>query len=83
VIRHRTGGHLKNLKALKVREKPYGLSLRLSIIRVTFPKEEHYGRTSQVRRSAVSVPSNISEGYDRKANADTNIRNQTFESLTL
>ena len=31
----------------------------------TFPKEEQYGITSQIRRSAVSIPSNIAEGFGR------------------
>ncbi|MBN2145529.1 MAG: four helix bundle protein [Candidatus Aureabacteria bacterium] len=35
-----------------------------------FPKDEFYGLTSQIRRCAVSIPSNIAEGYGRKSTND-------------
>jgi hypothetical protein len=54
---------LKNYKDLKVWQKSYELCLEIYRITSKFPNEERYGLTSQIRRSAVSVPSNIAEGY--------------------
>ena len=45
------------------------MKLVFEIYRITraFPKDELYGLTSQLRRAAVSVPSNLAEGYGRKS----------------
>jgi len=57
---------LKNYKELKVWQRSYQLCLEIYRITKKFPNEERYGLTSQIRRTAVSVPSNIAEGYGRK-----------------
>ncbi len=61
---------LKNYKDLKVWQKSYELCLEIYRITAKFPKEELYGLTSQIRRSVVSIPSNIAEGYGRKTTLD-------------
>ena len=50
---------LKNYKQLKVWQRAYQLCIKIYKITKDFPKEERYGLTSQMRRAAVSVPSNI------------------------
>ena len=57
---------LKNYKELKVWQKSYQLCLEMYKTTKTFPKNEGFGLTSQMRRAALSIPSNIAEGYGRK-----------------
>ncbi|MDJ0875801.1 MAG: four helix bundle protein, partial [Desulfobacterales bacterium] len=61
---------LKTYKDLNVWKKAYALCLKIYGISKNFPVEERYGLTSQIKRSAVSIPSNIAEGYGRKTTAD-------------
>lgn len=61
---------LKDYKDLHVWQKSYDLCLKLYGLTSKFPHDEKYGLTSQMRRSAVSIPSNIAEGYGRKTTAD-------------
>lgn len=56
---------LKSYKELKVWKKAYKLTLQVYKITSDFPKSELYGLTSQMRRSALSIPTNIAEGYMR------------------
>ena len=49
--------------AIRLAEEVYRLSARL-------PKQEIYGLTSQLQRSAISIPSNIAEGHGRNSNKE-------------
>ena len=60
-------GMLRNYKELKVWEKSYQLCLEIYRITKGFPKIEIYSLISQMRRAALSIPSNIAEGYGRKS----------------
>ena len=57
---------LKNFKELKVWQKAYQLCHDIYKITKDYPNEEKYGLSMQMRRAAVSIPSNIAEGYGRK-----------------
>lgn len=61
---------MKTYRDLIVWQKSMALVTEVYKITSEFPNEEVYGLTSQTRRSAVSIPSNIAEGYGRKATGD-------------
>jgi len=56
---------MKSYKDLVVYQKGYKLSLEVYKATKNYPREEIYGLVSQMRRSAVSIPCNIAEGYRR------------------
>lgn len=53
-------------KDLKVFRLAYKLAMDIFEITRTFPKEERYSLTDQIRRSSRSVPANIAEGYRKR-----------------
>lgn len=56
-----------NFKNLKVWQKAVDLAVNVYEITKSFPSEEKFGITSQMRRSSVSIPSNIAEGTARNS----------------
>ena len=57
-------------RELKVWQKADELAMEVYSATKAFPKEEMYGLTSQIRRAALSVPTNIVEGYARKGDRE-------------
>lgn len=57
---------LQSFKDLIVWQKAIQLVKRVYILTEELPKSEVFGLSSQMRRAAVSIPSNIAEGYKRK-----------------
>ncbi|MBE6818863.1 MAG: four helix bundle protein [Ruminococcaceae bacterium] len=56
---------IKNFKDLTVWQKSMDLVVEVYQLVKEMPKEETHGLSNQMRRSAVSIPSNIAEGYYR------------------
>lgn len=55
---------------LLVWQKSRVLAKEIYEITSTFPKEELFGMTSQMRRCSISIPSNLAEGSSRRTNKD-------------
>jgi four helix bundle protein len=61
---------MRSYRNLKLWERATELALQVYAVTNPFPKDELYGLTSQIRRAAVSIPSNIAEGSERKSDKD-------------
>jgi four helix bundle protein len=61
---------INSYQDLIVWQKGIELSGKIYVLTTNFPKEEVYGLTSQMRRAAVSIPSNIAEGRNRGTRKD-------------
>ena len=58
---------ISSFRELRVWQLGMDLAERIYILTDSFPKSETYGITSQIRRSAVSIPSNLAEGHGRNS----------------
>lgn len=61
---------MHNFKELKIWQNSKNLVIDIYGSTANFPKEEMFGLTNQIRRSAVSIPSNIAEGCGRSTDKD-------------
>jgi four helix bundle protein len=61
---------MRNPSDLKVFEQAHTVVLEVYAMTAKFPADERFGLTQQIRRAAVSVPSNIVEGCSRESAAD-------------
>ncbi len=56
---------MHNFKSLTVWQRSIDLTTEIYSLTMIFSSDEKYGLTSQIRRAAVSIPSNIAEGAGR------------------
>jgi four helix bundle protein len=56
---------MRDFKKIQVWQKAHALVLKVYSVTASFPKDELYGLTSQIRRAAASIPANIAEGCGR------------------
>ena len=58
---------MNGYRDLSVWQRSFAVANQIMAICVDFPKEQRYILSTQIQRSAISVPSNIAEGYNRKS----------------
>jgi four helix bundle protein len=63
---------MRNFKALKIWQKGFDIAVQSFDLVKEFPKEEKFTFSSQITRSAISIPSNIAECSSRKSDKEQN-----------
>ena len=63
---------MHNFRKLDIWQKSIDLTVKVYDLTKKFPREEMFGLTSQIKRCAVSIPSNIAEGSGRNTSNDFN-----------
>jgi four helix bundle protein len=66
----RTGSEVKDFRELKVWQKAHELTLAVYRVTASFPREELYGLTTQMRRAGTSIAANLAEGCGRRGDAE-------------
>ncbi|MBO3462747.1 four helix bundle protein [Aetokthonos hydrillicola Thurmond2011] len=61
---------IHDFKDLKIWQKGIDIAEKCYFLTKVFPKDELYGMTQQIRKSPVSIPANIAEGYGRRSTAE-------------
>ncbi|MEB3149881.1 MAG: four helix bundle protein [Sphaerospermopsis sp.] len=61
---------IRDFKDLQIWQKGIDIAEKCYFLTKNFPKDELYGMVQQIRRSAVSIPANIAEGYGRRSSAE-------------
>ena len=61
---------MHNISELKIWQKSIELTKQVYLLVANLPSDEKYGLTLQIKRSAVSIPSNIAEGAGRNSNKE-------------
>jgi four helix bundle protein len=61
---------MRDFRRLEVWRRSRGLTADVYRLTATFPPEERYGITAQMRRAVISIPSNLAEGAGRSTDRD-------------
>jgi len=78
-------GRAERFEDLEVWKRAHRLVLKVYSLTRSFPKEEKFGLVSQMRRTAVSIPANLAEGFKKRTLKDKsnfyNIAQGSLEEL--